>query len=199
MKMSLLEQIKEYLHPITRGAIDGSLSTLGIVIGAVNASPEIIIAAGMSGGIANGFSNMFAAVSAEKTEMLGDLSEIEDAMLKDTLRDTIIHEMQSKKVRSRGFIDGVATIFGALVPVVPYFFLGTGQAIFLSIGLTSLLAFFLGFAMAQVSGRNILYLGLKMAIIAIIVAIASTSVRQLIEAGFKGSLLHPILGLGLCV
>lgn len=197
--MTYLDKIGKFLHPITRGAIDGSLSTLGIVIGAINASPEVIIAAGLSGGVANGFSNMFAAVSAEKTEMLRDLSDIEDAMLKDDLKNTILHEIENKKVRLRGFVDGVATILGALVPVIPYFFISAAEAVLLAIALTSSLTFLLGFVMAKVSGRRIMILGLKMAVIAVGVAIMSTIVRQVIEAGFKGGFFHSILGLGLCV
>ncbi len=196
--MSLLNKIEGYLNPITRGAIDGALSTLGIVIGALGAGPVVIISAGLSGGAANGLSNMFAAVSAEKTEMLSDLSEIEDAMLKDNLRNTIIHEIQNKKVRLRGVVDGIATIFGAMIPVAPYFFFESTQAVFISVALTSLLAFFLGFCMAQVSGRSILRLGIKMAVIAIVVAIVSSLVQQGIEVAFKEGLLHMTLGLGLC-
>lgn len=191
--MKILEKVRDYLNPITRGAIDGSLSTLGIVIGAISASPKVVIAAGLSGGVANGLSNMFAAVSAEKTEMLTDLSDIEDAMLKDDLRDTVLHEVKNKKVRLRGFVDGISTILGALIPVTPYFFAPANVAVLMAIFFTSLLSFFLGFAMASVSGRNILKIGVKMAIIAIMVAIICTVVQQAIEIGFRGGSFYSIL------
>lgn len=187
--MGFLEKIEELLNPITRGSIDGALSTLGIVIGASSAGPEVVIAAGLSGGVANGLSNMFAAVSAEKTEMLSDLNEIENALLKDNLKNTILHDIKNRKVRKKGVVDGVATVFGAAVPVLPYFFFASSQAIFFSVALTSILAFALGFCMASISERNILILGIKMAVIAVIVAVASTLVQHGIRNIFRGGLL----------
>lgn len=186
--MEIIEKLSDRLNPITRGALDGSLSTLGIVIGAYSAGPEVVIAAGLSGGAANGLSNMFAAVSAEKTEMLVDLNEIENALLKDNLKNTFLHDLKDRQVRLNGLIDGVATIFGALIPVIPFFLFSSLQAAILSVVLTSLLAFFLGFCMARISGRNILYLGMKMAIITVIVAVVSTLVQQGLKAVFRGGL-----------
>ena len=52
------EDIEQELVAATRGMMDGTLSTLGVVIGATGAPPEVIIAAGISGGLANSFSNV---------------------------------------------------------------------------------------------------------------------------------------------
>ena len=55
---------------IVRGLIDGSLSALGVVIGASgSADASVIIAAGLGGGIANGLSNILGAFTAEKATL----------------------------------------------------------------------------------------------------------------------------------
>ncbi|OKY77577.1 MAG: putative Fe2+/Mn2+ transporter VIT1/CCC1 family [Candidatus Methanohalarchaeum thermophilum] len=193
IKLNLASRFSEFLGSITRGALDGTLSTLGIVIGAYDAPSSIIIAAGLSGGMANGLSNIFAAVSAEKSEMLKDLRDIKDAMLREDLENTLLHRMADKKVKKKGVMDGIATVLGAVIPVIPYFFLPSDIAVYFAIGFTSLLAFILGSISAKVSGRNILILGIKMAFFAIVVAIVCTLVQRGIRSSFV--LIKPALGL----
>jgi|GEM_PF-760106 len=182
MNIKILKRIEPFLGPIVRGALDGALSTLGIVVGAYGAPSQIIIAAGLSGGAAASISNTFAALSSEKTKMLINLNKIKSAMLKEDFEDTILHEMESKEVRTKGILDGIATIIGASFPVLPYLFLPPEQAIILAIALTSLLAFVLGIWMGKISERGLIMLGVKMALVAIVIALAATLIKQGIDA-----------------
>lgn len=168
-----------------RGLLDGTLATLGVVIGARGAAPAIIIAAGISGGVANSLSNVLAAFSAQRATMLQDLREIENAMVDKELEDTSPYRKSSKEVQLKSIMDGVATIIGALVPVLPYFFLPPIAAMYTAIGITALLGFWVGFFMGKLSKQNVLYLGLKMAVIAIVVAGASTLLQNLLSTTLK--------------
>ncbi len=173
-----------------RGLIDGSLSTLGVVIGASGAAPVIVVTAGLGGGVANSLSNLFGAFTAESAEVERELSDMERSMLTEGhLRDTSLHYGMRKRVFSSGLSDGVATFTGAIIPVIPFllvFVLGfTNQiALLLSISTTVILLFFLGVHLGMVSKRNIALSGLKMALIGIITAI----VCALIEWGFRANL-----------
>lgn len=173
-----------------RGLIDGSLSTLGVVIGASGAAPVIVVTAGLGGGVANSLSNLFGAFTAESAEVEHELSDLEKSMLSDGhLRDTTLHYGMRKRVLFSGVSDGLASFTGAIIPVIPFFFvlvLGfTNQiALLISISITVILLFFLGVYLGMVSRRNIVIYGLKMALIGIITAI----VCALIEWGFRANL-----------
>lgn len=72
---------------IIRGLIDGCLSVFGVIIGGYNPDFTIIISAGISGAIANGFSNVLAVLSAEEAAHYKYLGKLEESMLTD-LSDT---------------------------------------------------------------------------------------------------------------
>lgn len=173
-----------------RGFIDGSLSTLGVVIGASGAVPIIVITAGLGGSVANGLSNLFGAFTAESAQVEHELSDIEKSMLSEGhLRDTTLHHGMRKRVFFSGVSDGVASISGGLIPVIPFlliFTLGyTNQvALSLSISITISLLFLLGMYLGIVSKRNILLSGAKLALIGSVTAVTCA----LIEWGFRVSL-----------
>lgn len=175
------------LEAATRGMMDGTLSTLGVVIGAQGASPEVIIAAGISGGIANSFSNIFAAFTAYETELMVEINEIKDAMLRRDLEDTEIYDEGKHKVHKQSLADGIATIFGALVPVLPYFFFRPDLSIFISVAMTALLGLIVGVVMGKLSRRSMIKSGLKMAVSAIVVGVISAFVQSGLSAALPGS------------
>lgn len=162
----------------TRGMMDGTLSTLGVVIGAQGAPPEVIIAAGISGGIANSFSNIFAAFTAYETELMTKLNRIRDAMLRKEMEGTELYDEGKQKVRRQSLADGVATAVGALVPVLPYFFFRPGLSIYIAVFLTAVLGLIVGVLMGKLSRRSMIKSGLKMAISAIVVGIISAFVQS---------------------
>ncbi|WGI17575.1 VIT1/CCC1 transporter family protein [Methanonatronarchaeum sp. AMET-Sl] len=177
--------IERTLGNITRGAIDGILTTLGIVIGAYGAESTIIIAAGISGGAASALSNTFAALSAEQTEMEVGMKKIRKSMLREEMEDTLLHKSKKKEVRIRAIMDGLASIIGAAVPVTPYFFFPAEQAVFIAITLTAIFAFGIGFLSGKISEKKFIQMGIKMALIALIVAVVATLIQQGIHISLR--------------
>jgi predicted membrane protein (TIGR00267 family) len=160
---------------LIRGLIDGSLSTLGIVIGASVAiglgeeAARIIIAAGIGGGVANGISNLIGAFAAEKTVAHKEMERVERAMLKrGAIRNSELHEETERRIISSGVVDALATIGGSLIPVVPFFVLFASPLLALewSVAITLALFFFLGIYIGRVSRENLALSGLKMVLFA---------------------------------
>ncbi|MFP3953851.1 MAG: VIT1/CCC1 transporter family protein [Candidatus Acetothermia bacterium] len=166
------------LSAAIRGLMDGTLSTLGVVIGAQGAAPEIIIAAGISGGIANSFSNIFAAFTAYETELVMKVNSIKNSMLRKDMRNTEVYEQGKREVNKQSLADGVATAFGALVPVLPYFFFSARHSVYIAVGLTAVLGLLVGLVMGSISKRSLIRSGIKMAVSAIVVGIISAFVQM---------------------
>ncbi len=155
-----------------RGLIDGSLSTLGIVIGAsvvIGMSADasrVIIAAGIGGGVANGLSNILGALTAEKAVTYKELEKLEKAMLKrGALGHTKMFERWRERIVPSGIADGLATIGGSAVPVIPFLVLPALTALKCSVAATLLLLFILGMWIGRISKENLVFAGLKMAVL----------------------------------
>ncbi len=158
---------------LIRGLIDGSLSTLGIVIGAsiaIGLSQEaarIVVAAGIGGGIANGLSNIIGAFAAEKTVAHKELERIERAMLKrGAIKNSGLYRKTEKRILSSSVIDGLATIGGSLIPVLPFFVLPALPALEWSVAVTLALFFSIGIYIGKVSRENLALSGFKMVLFA---------------------------------
>ncbi|KXB06117.1 hypothetical protein AKJ53_01280 [candidate division MSBL1 archaeon SCGC-AAA382F02] len=172
-----------------RGFIDGLLSTLGIVIGAstaIGASAEatqIIIAAGIGGGVANGLSNVLGAFMGEKAAMGKEFEKVEKALLKEeALRGTKVDEKFRGKIISSGVMDGLATIGGAIVPVLPFLLISILAvseitALYIAIVVSLAIFFLLGGYIGKVSKENFVLAGLKMAAFGGVTAIVVTLIR----------------------
>ncbi len=180
------EDFDQEIVAATRGLMDGTLSTLGVVIGAQGAPPEVIIAAGISGGIANSFSNIFAAFTSYETELMININSLKGAMLRKDMTDTEVYEEGKHEVNKQSLADGVATAFGALVPVTPYFFFETFLSILIAVGLTSILGLFVGLLMGKISRRSMIRSGLKMAVTAIVVGVISAFVQSGLSSALPG-------------
>ena len=165
---------------ILRGYIDGSLSTLGIVVGASSAEAPVIIAAAVGGTIANGIANVLSASSAAKAEYHGELREVEKAMVTKDLSGTMADRIIDRKSMFEGMADGIATLFGGAVPILPMLFLDGTPALFTSIGLVVLSVVIIGIYLGRVSKRNILLSAAKMAVYTICVAVAVFFIQDII-------------------
>lgn len=171
---------------LIRGLIDGSLSTLGVVIGAsvaIGLSPEaarIIIAAGIGGGIANGLSNIVGAFAAEKTVAHKEIEGIERAMLKrGSIRGSRLYERVRRRILSSGATDGLATIGGSIVPVLPFFILPALSALGWSVAVVLGLLFCLGIYIGRVSRENLALSGIKMVLFAGAIAGAAILIKMI--------------------
>ena len=171
-----------------RGFIDGSLSTLGVVIGASGAEISVIIAAGV-GGVANGLSNIFGAFTAEKIEEQMQLLKIEKAMLKD-LKETEIHRDVRRKVLKKSLIDGISTIFGSVVVVIPFllaliFKAEAYLATLSSMMMTTLSLGIVGLYLGKLSKENLAISFAKMAAFGIITALISLMIEKGVHIAFE--------------
>ncbi|MBN2239836.1 MAG: VIT1/CCC1 transporter family protein [Dehalococcoidales bacterium] len=155
-----------------RGYIDGSLSTLGIVVGASSASESVIIAAAVGGTIANGIANILSASSAAKAESHSELRDIEKAMVTRDLTGTAADRKIGKQSLFAGIADGSATVVGGIVPILPLFLLDSNIAIWISIGLVVFTVVLIGLYLGKLSKQNLLISGIKMAVYSISVAVA---------------------------
>lgn len=153
-----------------RGLVDGSLSTLGVVIGASTGPSNIILAAGLGGTVANGISNILGAFSAEKATVYEKLKNIEKAMIEKDLKGSFLQKKAESNVVKAGLIDGGATILGGAIPVVPFVFLSQSVALLVSVLLVLILLFFLGVYLGKLSKENLLFSGIKMVVYSLIIA-----------------------------
>lgn len=145
-----------------RGLVDGALSSLGVVIGAtIGDNTTIIVSAGLSGAIANGFSNILAAFTAEKVGKYHDLHAVEKQMIRP-LKGTTIEKGIRELVLKGGVVDGVLSIIGGLIPVMPFFFLDISPALAVSVCAVTLLAAVLGAYTGYFSRENIVLSSIKM-------------------------------------
>ena len=172
------------IRSITRGLIDGGLSTLGIVLGAsISGDPKIVAAAGIGGGMANAMSNLLGALTAERAGVMKELCKYEKAMVgsKIKLKDTKIYDQEKKLIWKRGLSDSASTFTGAFFPLTPFFLLPFEQAIFGAIFMTLSLLFVLGIYLGRLSKENILLSGIKMVLFGGCVALLAMSLEFLFK------------------
>ena len=163
-----------------RGFLDGSLSTLGIVIGASSASGAIIIAAALGGTLANSIANLLSAFSAEGADSYRELRQVEEAMVSHELKGSEAERLASRRTIRAGAFDGFATLIGGTIPMLPYLFLSASEAMLLAITLVVVSVSLIGIYMGRLSRRNIFYSAIKMAVFAIAVATVVYFVQLLV-------------------
>ncbi len=159
---------------VVRGLIDGSLSALGVVIGASgSADASVIIAAGLGGGIANGLSNILGAFTAEKASLERERIQKEKSLLKKNgyLKKSIIYKKAIRETMICGLIDGVSTTLGSSLPVIPFFLFDVKTALYVAIFITILILFILGVFIGKISKENVIISGIKMVFGALLVAV----------------------------
>jgi len=168
------------IRHITRGLIDGSLSTLGTVIGAsISGDPKVMIAAGLGGGMANAISNILGAFTAERADMMVQLSKYQKALVGSDvdLKKTKIYEKQKWKAQRNGIIDGISTFVGSMIPMAPFAVLGLHEGIFAAVMMTITLLFCLGIYLGKLSKENLIVAGSKMALFGVAAALLASSLQ----------------------
>ena len=167
---------------IIRGLIDGSLSSLGVVIGASGGDVSVIIAAGIGGGVANGISNILGALTAERAILEGMRASQEKALLKEegSLKTTLFYKKALNKTAVSGVGDGLSTTFGSIIPVIPFLFLRKDLAIITAIIITLTILFGLGVFIGRISNENLVTSGIKMVMGGLAVAIISFIIESIL-------------------
>ncbi len=157
------------LGPIARryfviGAFDGALTILGIIVGAYAAGAReearsIVLTASLSAAIALAVSSAVGAYEAERVEKKLDIGTIERAML-SRLSEEHRDAFRYAAIVS-ALVHGIAPIIAAAPPVLPFFFLGMDQAIFVAIVLTMAILFAMGVYLGKLVRERALITGLR--------------------------------------
>lgn len=191
MKMSRLkDSLRElrYLYELTRsasiarryfviGAFDGALTILGVIIGAyvaeASVDPELakqlIIGAGLAGGIALAVSSAVGAYEAERVEHLLSHKNLEQAMLSQV--DGTRREAMTVSIIVSAIVHGVAPLIAAIVPLIPFFFMPLHDAVVAGIVITMMFLFALGGFLGSLIKETFLYTGLRFVIAGLATAI----------------------------
>jgi VIT1/CCC1 family predicted Fe2+/Mn2+ transporter/rubrerythrin len=83
--------------------------------------------------------------------MMADPSQALDAMVREELN---IHPAELAPLKD-GIVTGTATAIGAFIPIVPFFVLAHGQAVWLSLAISMLAHFAIGAARSLFTGRSV--------------------------------------------
>ncbi len=195
---------KDYIEisevgPIVRrffvmNAFDGSLTTLGIIMGALLSNGgstlfdssliSIVVFTGLTTALSMGVSGIWGSYLTEAAEHTKEVHDLEIAMGKKqgALNDTIYAKARRFASIIAAIVDGASPAGAALICMVPFFlFLGAGQLLWVrngfvfpaSLVMTFIMLFVLGIFLGKISKKNWIFSGIKMLIAGFIVMILS--------------------------
>jgi len=181
-----LRKVKLYLD-VTRASgiarryfvmngFDGSMTMFGIVIGSWVAGiteAGIIVAAGLGACLAMGISGFFGAFMAERAERRGHLRALETS---PTQPDPLHYEASRFVSVYVALIDGVSPTLTAIVSLAPFVLtrmrvLSIDSAYTISLILTLVTLFSLGFYLGKIAKERVWLYGAQMLAVGIITAI----------------------------
>jgi predicted membrane protein (TIGR00267 family) len=168
-----------------KNGFDGSMTMLGIIIGAwvVNVTQaEIVVTAGLGACIAMGISGVSGAYMTERAERKRDLKNLENAMM-TKLDDSVITDATAFVSFYAALVDGGSPILTALVSLSPFFFLLHGyieaqSAYMSSIAVTMVTLFMLGIYLGKIAKENALLYGIQ----TLIAGVATVAIALLLGA-----------------
>lgn len=162
---------KIYLREIILGGQDGLVNVLGIVLAVAVATkdPKIIIIAGL------------AATFAESISM-GAVEFTSSRAVRDHYKREQTHELAQLEADQEGnpvtnaIWVFVSAMLGSFVPLISFFFFSVPQAIGISLVLSAVVLFGLGFFKATVTVGNPFKEGLQMTAIGLLAALAGYAI-----------------------
>jgi len=146
------------------GAFDGSLTVLGIIIGAsavgaTEAHKALILSASIGASVALAVSSAVGAYEAERVESKLDIRTIERAML------ARLSEEHREAFRFAAFLSalvhGIAPLIAALLPILPFAFLEVRTATVAAIVVTLVILFVLGAYLGNLVRERLVVTGLR--------------------------------------
>lgn len=165
-----------------RGAIDGCLSVLGVVIGAFGSDPSLLLSAALSGNFANGMSNLLAAFSSETVLRSTRIGKLERSLLVDLTGTELDREARSG-ARREAAADALATLIGGMVPIAPFLIFQGVAALGISIVGSLLLMLIVGAWTGQASREGMLLSALKLVVLAILTVLACLVIHIVVAPG----------------
>lgn len=175
---TLFRRMRTYIQitqmaPIARryfvkNGFDGSMTTLGIVVGSWVvrvAEPLIIVTAGLGACLAMGISGLFGAYMTERAERKRNLKILESAMLTN-LKNSIHNEASEFVSVYAALIDGASPMLTAVIALIPFMLALTGMlviwdAYIISVILTLSTLFMLGLYLGRIARENVLLYGVQ--------------------------------------
>jgi len=167
-------RLREYdeitnVRPIIRryfviGAFDGALTVLGIILGAsafgsAEEHKAIILSASIGAAIALAVSSAVGAYEAERVEKKLDIRTIERALLA-RLSEEHREAFRFAAILS-ALVHGVAPLFAAILPIIPFVFLDVDRATIAAILITFAILFFLGAYLGNLIRERVVVTGLR--------------------------------------
>ena len=155
---------------------DGTLTAIGIVVGAVlSGVPDgaTVVKIGLGAAVGLGTSAVWSVWEIERAETKAEILRLERAMLTD-LDDTRIQREGRSARLLHATMSGLGPLIGILVPLVPFLFEGTvvtmGEAALIAVGLgVGVLATF-GAYMGSISGQRWYVAAARMGVAGLVVA-----------------------------
>ena len=169
------EGISYRLEGIAFGLADGLIMCLGLIIGVAEATSDtrLIIIAGIIGGFANAFGNsigFFMSQSAERALQIHETTEHEVT--------TKVHS--KKEVYVNSIFSFICTIAISIIMLFPFILFNMMTALVLAFMFGVIVAFVLGSYVGKISRENPYIWGLKYAVLAVLGAIISHLIADLI-------------------
>ncbi|RCU48130.1 hypothetical protein DU504_12950 [Haloplanus salinus] len=155
---------------------DGTLTAIGIVVGAVlSGVPDgaTVVKIGLGAAVGLGTSAVWSVWEIERAETKAEILRLERAMLTD-LDDTRIQREGRSARLLHATVSGLGPLIGILVPLVPFLFEGTvvtmDEAALIAVGLgVGVLATF-GAYMGSISGQRWYVAAARMGVAGLVVA-----------------------------
>jgi len=175
------ESPKYWMEGVAFGLADGIICCLGLVIGVAEATVNLpllerrslILASGILGGLANAFGNSIGFFLSQETERSVQIHEEELGM------KTRVHT--KREVLMSGILSFLSTLLALLVLITPFIFLNIEISIVLTFILGIILSSSMGSYVGKMSKQNPLKTGLKYAVLAVVGALVSHAIGDLLS------------------
>jgi len=155
---------------------DGTLTAIGIVVGAVlSGVPDgaTVIKIGLGAAVGLGTSAVWSVYEIERAETKAQILRLERAMLTD-LDDTRIQREQRGARLLHAVVSGLGPLIGILIPLTPFLFEGSvftmGEAAMVAVGLGVAVLGTFGAYMGSISGQRWYVAAARMGLAGVVVA-----------------------------
>lgn len=159
-----------------KNGMDGSLTVLGIILGAWIVrvdNPNIIVGAGLGACLAMGVSGLFGAYITEKAERKRQLKDFEESML-NKLEGSLQEDASEFAPALAALVDGSSPALTAIISLLPFIFTMAGlisiwDSYIISLVLTLMTLFALGLYLGRIAEEKKLLYGLQMMIAGLVI------------------------------
>jgi predicted membrane protein (TIGR00267 family) len=155
---------------------DGTLTAIGIVVGAVlSGVPDgaTVVKIGLGAAVGLGTSAVWSVWEIERAETKAEILRLERAMLTDLDDTRIQHEQRGARLL-HATTSGLGPLIGILVPLVPFLFEGSvftmGEAALIAVGLGVGVLSAFGAYMGSISGQRWYVAAARMGLAGLVVA-----------------------------